>query len=264
MEEKDITKLIDQVSFEDEKFLDKEMVWSKIAEKAEKNRKTGGIRVRLYWATAVSVAAAVCFLFIGLWSIVKVSGGEKGIRYSFPDGSCVELAENSTVRYNKIVWLFSRHVSLKGNADFEVVKHKGIFSVGMDYGTITVLGTHFQVRQGEGRFYVSCTQGCVKVWSKQEDKIINYGEQVEYDGKQMIVTPLIPPDLEFDSTPVTEILSRLETIYGLSVVNKYVCEGYFFTGIISTSNIDEALEVVLHSCDIKFLLDDNVLILNNK
>lgn len=65
------------------------------------------------------------------------------------DGSEVELNSGSTIRYNK--WFGDeRRIALTGEAYFDVVKGQKPFIVETFNGSVTVLGTRFNVRAWEG------------------------------------------------------------------------------------------------------------------
>lgn len=187
MEKQDIDKLVKKVSLKDETFNDKDEVWKEIVSRVGARKR----RVRIYWGVAASVAVAIC-IFTGLYSRVDVSSGDDKLKYPLPDGSLVELEDNSVITYNRLRWLFARRVVLEGNALFDVVKNNGTFSVVADKGTITVLGTRFSVLQQPDILYVGCNEGSVEVKTKTVMKVLHKGEQLDYDGIQMRITPILP------------------------------------------------------------------------
>ncbi len=256
MEEQNIQAQIRKVSLKDETFTDKAAVWGRIVHHMDlRDRRQ---RIHSYWRIAASVAAVIC-IAIGLGARVDIASGGKTLQYILPDGSQVELAEHSSVRYNHITWMFARRVVLDGDASFDVTKHKGKFSVVADKGTITVLGTRFSVSQQNDNLHVACTEGSVKVRTKAGTPVLHKGEQLNYDGEHLEVEPILPEYLEFNNAPLSDMITKIEEIYDLTVMNKDICNGLFFSGWVSTQNRDEALEVIMGSCGLGYDLDGNIL-----
>lgn len=256
MKEQDIAALMSRVSLKDETFTDKAVVMERFVQ--HMNSRKHRLRIHYYWRIAISVAAVVSIV-VGLGSRVDITSGDKTLQYTLPDGSNVVLAENASIRYNRIGWIFARRVLLDGDASFDVQKHKGIFSVVADKGTVTVLGTQFSISQQNDNLHVICTEGSVEVKTGIGLQVLHKGQQLNYDGTRMQVSPIYPEFLEFDNAPLSDVIARIEEIYSLTVINEDVCNGRFFSGWVSTRNMDEALEVVMGSCDIDYALDGNVL-----
>ena len=58
---------------------------------------------------------------------------------------------------------------------------------------------------------------------------------------------------------LSDMITKIEEIYDLTVMNKDICNGLFFSGWVSTQNRDEALEVIMGSCGLGYDLDGNIL-----
>lgn len=260
MEEQNIQALIGRVSLKGETFTNKDAVWGRIVHHMDS--RDHQLRIHSYWRIAVSVAAVIC-IAAGLGSRVDITSGGKMLQYALPDGSDVELAENSSVRYNRITWMFARRVVLDGDASFEVTKHRGKFSVVADKGTISVLGTRFSVSQQHDNLHVACTEGSVMVSTKTGAQVLHRGEQLNYDGERLEVEPILPEYLEFNNAPLNDVIAQIEDIYGLTVTNMGVCNGRFFSGWVSTQNRNEALEVIMGSCGLGYDLDGNMLTISH-
>jgi len=82
--------------------------------------------------------------------------------FNLPDNSEVILNANSNIEFNKKNWEDSRELTLNGEAYFKVSKGKK-FDVNTEVGTISVLGTQFNVKERANYFEVKCFEGIVKV-----------------------------------------------------------------------------------------------------
>jgi len=262
MEEKDIIELLGKVSFKDETFSGQTEVWENIKHSID-SRKTKTIWMHRSWIIAASVAVILC---ITCWFSMKttVISSDHSMAVSLPDGSEVELAAGASVSYSRLKWLFTRTIRLHGNAGFDVTKGKR-FTVKTDCGSITVLGTKFQITQVENTsLHVECYEGSVQVETKAGKEILMPGEQVDYDASGMRPSKIevtLPEYLEFTAVPLSRILERLEEIYGLEISGMDICKGYTFSGLLSTQNKEEALEVLFGSCNLGYSLNgDNVLL----
>ena len=269
MEEQDLKIWIERVVLKDETFTDKDAVWKKIVHRIEQpdTLKQPRIRshrlgIKRYWRIAVSIAAVVC-LVIGLGSRENITSTNNELQHVLPDGSTVHLAENSSIRYNRIGWWFVHRVTLDGNASFTVTKQKGKFSVVAKMGTITVLGTKFSIEQQADNLRVACTEGSVAVKTDIGTEVLHKDQQLDYNGLQMQVSPIYPDYLEFNNAPLSDVMTQIERIYGLTVINNDSCSGSLFSGWVSTRNIDEALEVIMGSCGLNYDLTGNVLTINH-
>ena len=90
------------------------------------------------------------------------------------------------------------------------------------------------------------------------------GEQVDYDASGMRPSKIevtLPEYLEFTAVPLSRILERLEEIYGLEISGMDICKGYTFSGLLSTQNKEEALEVLFGSCNLGYSLNGNNVLL---
>jgi transmembrane sensor len=110
--------------------------------------------------------AAMFLLLLGIggyyFSEKKIVTEGTALAYELPDGSNVQIMENSSLTYNRITWLWERKLQLFGKASFEVTKGK-TFTVNTEAGAVTVLGTKFLVDQQGKKMFVNCEEGSVKV-----------------------------------------------------------------------------------------------------
>ena len=102
-----------------------------------------------------------------------------------PDSSFIELNAQSQVSYHPYWFMFSRTISLDGEAFFNVVSGNR-FKVISKLGETIVLGTSFNIYSRSNNYRVTCFTGKVRVVSseKQERLLLNADEQafINKDG----------------------------------------------------------------------------------
>ncbi|MDP4820086.1 MAG: FecR family protein, partial [Saprospiraceae bacterium] len=129
-------------------------------------------RLRLLLPLAVAASMAVLliarFLLTDDALSIQTTIGESLV-YTLPDGSTVTLNALSSVRFDPDGWSENRSLELQGEAYFEVRKGSS-FEVLTPDGTITVLGTAFNVFAREGAFKVVCFEGKVRVAANNQSE----------------------------------------------------------------------------------------------
>lgn len=150
-----------------------------------------------------------------------------------PDQSKVQLAPGSRISYSDMdsADLF-RDVWLDGEAFFEVVRMPSKpFRVRVNKILTTVLGTSFWISNSDNQVSVTVASGKVSVQEKLNDLnenteqlILLPNEKAIYhlnDGKLTRSLADAPealqevPDLDFEETPLPQILDKLQRVYGI-------------------------------------------------
>ena len=199
----------------------------------------------------ISIAALLAFILAsGL--IIKNSdvsymtkNGEQ-LSFVLPDQSIVNLNENSMAEYNKLLFKFNKKIYMTGEAYYVVAKD-GKFTVETMQHKISVLGTRFVVSQKE-KFDVICYEGKVMVESldNEEKKVLTKGMSFSSDKTIKEQEPVwINNNYVFSNTPLIDVLEALEKEYKITIENKELCMGAYFTGSFPTGNLSLALDVVL-------------------
>lgn len=105
---------------------------------------------RIGWALAAIVVLISIGLGIARWpNTVQVPHGETDV-VTLPDGSTAELSAGSELRYTPFWASSTRHVTLDGEAFFEVADDQKPFIVETFNARVVVHGTQFNVRAWEG------------------------------------------------------------------------------------------------------------------
>ena len=218
----------------------------------------------LYTNWLTGIAASVILLF-GLFAIfdndeitVETGFGEnKSI--VLIDGSEVVLNSKSKIVYNENNWDEKRQLYLKGEAYFKVAKGKR-FSVHTDNGSVTVLGTQFNVNSTEGFFDVVCYEGKVGVKTKTSHHILlskNAVRKINGKKAQTFTSELNSPmwfngESTFKSVPLHYVIKALENQYNITFNTTNIDDSEVFTGGFPHQNLNIALKTVFETLNITY------------
>jgi len=179
---------------------------------------------------------------------LKAESGEH-INYAFQDGTEVWLNDGSRIQYKTSDWSTERKIELEGEALFEVSKGSP-FTVNTPNGTVTVLGTQFNVRAWGNNLYVECYEGKVQVQYGDQRTIIVAQEAVNIiDGsmnaKQVInnTSPLWQNGLSrFYNDKLKVVCDEIERQYEISVDLRAADRN--FSGNFRHDDLDNALRSI--------------------
>lgn len=181
-----------------------------------------------------------------------------------PDSSEIRLNAESQISYDEKNWDDERTVSLQGEAFFKVAKGK-TFTVSTNQGTITVLGTQFNVTNRQGFFEVSCFEGLVSViYDGQEMKLPAGNSIIVVDGKlakgKAVVNgqpSWLQNESSFQSIPLKYVLAEFQRQHNIKVNSDGIDTAVLFTGSFSNTDADLALKSISVPLQITFTLEGN-------
>jgi transmembrane sensor len=190
----------------------------------------------LYRNWSIGIAASIVLLF-GLFSLF----GNEDVSFEtgfgdhktivLLDGSEVIMNSKSKITYNEEAWQASRVLTLEGEAYFKV-KKGSTFTVNTINGSVTVLGTQFNVNSTNDFFEVVCYEGKVGVKTLESDHILlpnTTVRKINGNLSQSSITQLLEPtwitgESTFKSVPLRYVISALEDQYDLNIALKIVFE----------------------------------------
>jgi transmembrane sensor len=202
--------------------------------------------------------AASLVLFFGLsYAYLILSSTKETALYAstttftLPDNSAVVLNAGSNIEYKKWHWDSNRKLKLDGEAYFKVAKGKK-FEVVTNLGTVSVLGTQFNVKARDKRFDVHCYEGRVKVKYQNTAVEITKGESVAFSNGSAIVIPKKIEDkpewtvgeLAFEQEHLTAIVKEIERQYNVNIDLQAVDSDRLFSGLMPAKNLDVALKII--------------------
>jgi ferric-dicitrate binding protein FerR (iron transport regulator) len=222
--------------------------------------------------TTLSKIAAILIVAFGIYfytstldnSASTIASQQKSI--VLPDDSQVELNAMSTITFNESNWDNNRALDLKGEAFFKVAKGKK-FDVNTDAGTVSVLGTQFNVKQRDQYFEVTCFEGKVTVTSTIKQIILLPGDTfLIIDGKYITTEKenLLRPSWltkksTFRSIPYREVIKEFERQYNVSIEFETINDSQNFTGSFTHNDIEIALKSITLPLQLKYSKTDNII-----
>ncbi len=254
--------------FESPKF-DKDRVYRKISSHFTKNERKV-IQLKWFYAAAVIIALVVSGYFYKIsLSINTYSNFGEQKHITLNDGSEAILNANSTISYLK-KWKDKRELSLVGEAFFKVKKGKS-FTVNTQNGSVTVLGTQFNINSQDNFFLVKCFEGKVRVIQNNDTIYLTKGKAYQYNniGKQqwdfISEKPIwLNGASSFKSTQLKVVILSLENQFGIKIDTGNIDTNQIFTGSFSHDNLKIALKSVFLPMDISFQLENKKVFLNKK
>ena len=181
-----------------------------------------------------------------------------------PDTSEILLNAESQVSYDEKDWDNKRNISLQGEAFFKVAKGN-TFTVTTDQGTVTVLGTQFNVENRDGFFEVTCFEGVVSVlYDGEENKLPAGNAIIVVNGKLSKASAVkdgqpswMHYESSFKSIPLNYVLAEFQRQHNITVDSEGVDTNVLFTGSFSNTDTDLALKSISVPLQIKFTLEGN-------
>ncbi len=247
---------------------DAEKAWKDFQDH-KKDRSIKVVRLRPY-QKLMRIAATVAVLFVISYFYINSLDETISTQYAqretviLPDASEVILNAGSEITFSEKKWDQQRNIKLEGEAFFKVAKGKK-FTVSTDQGTVTVLGTEFNVEQRQGFFEVTCYEGLVSVsYNKQDTKLEAGNSFVAFNGNIIESHDLesnqpswINDESSFRSIPLKFVLSELERQYNIEVTTKDIDTVQLFTGTFSNTNLNLALESISAPYQIEYTIEGN-------
>ena len=223
--------------------------------------------LRIAAVLTVLTGAYFFFLYDAL-TVVKTMASEKTV-VTLPDASSVALNAESELSFSEKNWKKERRVELDGEGYFRVAKGSR-FDVHTSMGTVTVVGTVFNVRNRGRYFEVICYEGAVQVRGAGEDVllsprqlfrvvdgVVTKGKEVEEDQ----------PDWRrgestFRSVPFKYVLAEFERQYDVTVTTHDVDTRRLFTGTFSHSDFSVALKSIALPFNLAYEVEGKKIILS--
>lgn len=230
---------------------DHDAAFQQLKEKRKAPPKKNPARIRrLTWISAAASILILVGLFYWL-QLPKVqhfqaNNGET-LEISLPNGSIVTLNDGSSLQYNKNQWQQQRQVDLQGEAYFDVTKGPE-FSIQTRQGTVTVLGTQFNVRSREEIFQVDCYSGRVQVARDNQNAILTAAQTASWQNSTLVTDSLTLDRpawqsglAQFSNASLKSVFAEFERQYDVSIIGESVDLSSSFTGAFRLNNLEQGL-----------------------
>ena len=157
-------------------------------------------------------------------------------------------------------------------AFFDVTKGEG-FQVKTTSGTISVLGTEFNIKARNQRFGIVCYEGKVQFEAEhtKEKVILEKGDAISVEDNTITKekTDAAQPSWRtgtstFNNVSFIDVVDELERQYGVTVQKKETIDNNRFTGSFVHDNLDTALKTVFTPMGLEYHLsaDRKTIIVN--
>jgi len=228
--------------------------------------------IKLYAKWAASIAAMLV-LFIGIsnyFDSIEVSiqsgfGEQKTV--ALLDNSEVILNATSSIKYDKKTWKNKRELFLDGEAYFKVTKGNS-FTVNTKNGSVTVLGTHFNVNSKADYFNVICYEGKVSVKTATKEYILTPGKGIETTNnteRALQISSNSPNWFngisEFDNVPLKLVIDELEKQFNITFDRTTINQTRKFSGSFNNKKQKLALAAVFKPMRVIYKIKGDKIIL---
>jgi transmembrane sensor len=203
-------------------------------------------------------------------------------RVILSDGTLLELAPKSNIRFSNDASSASRELFLEGEAYFDVAHNseRPFYVYAGDIVT-RVLGTSFIIRatQQHDRVTVSVRTGKVTVYSRKASHkktvLVPYQEAV-YDRKsQVVATQAIPEqglhalkrnvsEMHFEETAVSEVLSTLRKTYDIEIIfEEESLSGCVLTSTFIEEGLYDRIDVICTAIGATYRIVDSKIVIES-
>lgn len=191
--------------------------------------------------------------------------------FTLPDNSEVVLNAGSDASYKAYNWSNNRRLELQGEAYFKAAKGK-TFDVITPLGTVTVVGTRFDVKARENRLDVTCYEGKVKVTTPNGTVYLTAGQSVAYNNNTKLALPNVTKgepgwvnrhEVDFSIEKPENVLTELERQYNVKIKVKSPLPykgGY--SGTLPTKQLETTLDLFLPAYGLHYKKQGNEIILS--
>ena len=224
------------------------------------------------WTSLLTRIAAIFILGFSIFyytttldTTVETLASEKSI-IELPDGSSTQINALTTLSYNKKNWKSTRDVNLNGEAFFKV-KKGSTFNVITENGTVTVLGTQFNVKHRENFFEVICYEGSVSVTNNIKNTVLKPGDSyLILDGKyiakekETLKNPnWINNKSYFKSIPFKYVINEFERQYNVKIDTQNTNLSKLYSGSFTHSDINLALKSITLPFNLNYSITENTI-----
>lgn len=239
-----------------------------------KSNKTKAKVIPFYYSKWIKISAVIVVFsslaFLYKTTVTSTEVAEKGKKTNFylPDNSEIVLNSGSEINYKKWKWETNRKLNLDGEAYFKVA-HGKKFEVETKLGTVTVLGTQFNVKSRKDRFDVTCYQGKVRIQHKNQEVIITKGMSVTFENEYFVKQNIkvakpewTNNEIAFQKVTLQTVIDELERQYDVEIVLNCKENTQRFSGILPANDRKAALDIIISIFHLKISkLDSDKIIL---
>jgi len=234
---------------------------------------------------SIGIAASIMLvLLVGAWLFVQraadaeltVITSDSTRDLTLVDNSRVTLYRNTTIEFPEQFMEDKREVKLvSGEAFFSVVKDQAKpFIIHASFTDIKVVGTQFNVSMKDNEIEVAVSEGRVLITSNADSIYLDAGSAARFAVNKKATTTGTDPNtwayasrkLEFNDTPVSEVITTLEKTYGceIAVSNDNVSRVCKFSARFNNEPVEDVLSLMSETLNLKLEQNGKVFILEGE
>ena len=235
--------------------VDSANLWDSVEQKISRTKPF----YRRKWFLALLVCGAIIaaiFLY-GIVGSSQIKTQEtQNTERLFADGTKVILSPSSSLKFTEKNWSDERRLKLKGQAFFAVEKGTE-FIVETDKGSVTVLGTEFEIWESGETWKVLCMEGKVKVSNSEGTESIDLtvGDQVFINNNvfskaskhESIGASFLTDQQQYQGISADALMKEVERFYGLKVKQRGIEGPGMFSGVLILNDLEKALDYIARS-----------------
>lgn len=212
--------------------------------------------------TAIIVTAY--FLLQSPLTEITTAAGQQEI-VMLPDGSEVKMNGSSSLAFNEKTWAENRELRISGEAFFQVKKGSS-FVANTEFGSVTVLGTSFNVKTRNQKLEVVCYTGKVNVASTQADMDLLPGDGVRVEKGTVTRSWKNAEDTSEpswlngmtifkDTVSLREAVDELVNVFGIEVLDFNAPDTMMYDGGFPHVSAASAVDLVLEPLKLQYEFD---------
>lgn len=226
----------------------------------------------LYRVAAVFVIFFASYYLLSNKSTSYTTTFAEKINIELPDNTKVQLNADSEIYFKSNNWNKQRELNLQGEAFFKVSKGS-TFKVKTKLGTVSVLGTQFNVVVRDQYFEVHCYEGAVSVnFQKQTNKFMEgssfkmVNSKVTLNNNSIKKSPSWTQNISsFESMPYKYVVAELERQYNIIIeYDVKSLSNTLFTGNFTHTNLEMAVQAISIPLNLKYTIHNNKVSLQNQ
>lgn len=241
---------------------DAELEKLQFALKSKTKKQNQWLKPVLRIAAILAIAFSAYFYTTTLDTTINTAIAQKETIH-LPDDSQVVLNAETALVFNTKNWSKNRVLDLDGEAYFKVAKGS-TFSVHTSAGTISVLGTAFNVKNRDNLFEVVCFEGRVQVEHNNTKTVLKPGERFLLLEHTLIDSPIInnstpfwlSNETAFTSMPFSQVIAEFERQYNVTFNVSTIDTNQLFTGGFPHDNIEVALQNITSPLQLNYTQND--------
>lgn len=249
---------------------EKELAWKDILNEIEPKTNR---RPMTYWLSAAVIALlfTVGYLLNQSKSNSYNTSVNEILAVNLKDGSQVSINGNSQLTVDEDFGDEERKVSLVGEAFFNINRDEAKpFMISTKNGSVTVLGTSFNVITFNTKTVVSVRSGLVKLESDSEEVQLSKNEKalIQEDGR---ITRLnwnqndyswYTGVLEFKGESLVEISNKLNDLFKKQVKIASAVENCTISAKIEFETIEDVLDIITETLELNWRMDGDTIIID--